>query len=657
MTLSEQRGHSSTASLPALEQRIATLERELEAARLREASWNRKEEDLTDFVENAVMGLHRVGPDGTILWANAADWELLGYTAEEYVGHNIAEFHADQTVLFSILERLLDGTALRDQPAVLKCKDGSVRHVIISSNAHFENGRFMNTRCFTRDVTQQRLAEAALREARQHMAAIVESSVDAIVGLDLEGRINAWNRGAESIFGYAREEMVGRHITTIVPPELHNEEQEIIARVRSGKRVEHYETVRVAKHGARLDISLTVSPVRDSHGTIIGISKVSRDITARKAAQRELAEEARRKDEFLAILAHELRNPLAPIRYALSIAKQPNRSADQQHRAEEVIGRQVEHMARLLDDLLDVSRIARGHVELRKKWVDLTAIVGAAIDSTRPVIDQKQHTLTVDLPREPLRLEADPVRVTQILVNLLTNAAKYTDRGGQIQLRAWREGDMIAFAVRDNGIGIAPAMIPRLFTLFTQAKPALQRSEGGLGVGLALVKGFVEMHGGSVQARSEGNNQGSEFIVRLPVGAPQTDADAIEAGHAAQPSQRLRVLVADDNADAAQTCAMLMQMWGHDVRMAHDGAEAVTVAEAFKPDVAILDIGMPHLNGYQAAKQMRDAAWSRNLTLIAVTGWGQDDDKQRAMDAGFDHHLTKPVDPSVLQPVLEALGP
>jgi PAS domain S-box-containing protein len=634
----------------------AELARELEEARDRERVWMRSERELRDFVENAVVGLHKVGPDGTILWANAADWELLGYTRDEYIGRNIAEFHADQTNLCAILQTLLAGQALRERPATLRCKDGSLRHVLISSNSHFEAGRFVNTRCFTRDVTAQVRAEAELRQAREHLAAIVESSDDAILAVDLEGRITSWNRGAQAAYGYSPEEAIGKPIFIIVPPESHDEERRIAETIRSGGRVAHYETVRLTRDGRRLDVSLTASPIPDADGRLIGISKVGRDITERKRAQRALAEETRRKDEFLAILAHELRNPLAPVRYALTITRQPNCTPEQRGRAEAVIARQVEQMARLLDDLLDVSRIARGHVELRRRTTDLTSVIGAAIEAARPLIDEKHHALELELPREALRLDADPVRLTQILSNLLTNAAKYTDPGGRIQVRASSAGGWLELAVRDNGMGLAPEMIPRLFTLFSQAEPALKRSQGGLGIGLALVRGFAEMHGGTVEARSAGPGQGSEFIVRLPVGAAIADQGAGESAAACPVnSARLRVLVADDNEDSAQTCAVLLELWGHEVKVAHGGRQALELARTFEPHIALLDIGMPDMSGYELAKAMRAQAWGKRATLVAVTGWGQDDDRQKASSAGFDHHLTKPVDPERIQPLLEPL--
>lgn len=646
---------AAVESTRSLKERIRALERQVAELEARDRERSDREQELTDFVENAVVGLHKVAGDGTILWANEADCALLGYTRDEYLGRNIADFHADRQALCNILERLQAGEALKEAPAVLRCKDGSLRHVLISSNAHFEDGKFVNTRCFTRDVTEQRRVEAALLDASIRLAAVVESSEDAILTVDLAGTITSWNRGAVSIYGYTPEEILGAPIHTLIPAELHDEEAAIMERLRAGERIEHYETVRVRKGGARVDISLTVSPVRDHLGNLVGISKVARDISRRKREERDIVESARRKDEFLAILSHELRNPLAPIRYALTLARQPNTTPAQRDRAEEVIARQVDHMGRLLDDLLDVSRIARGHVELHKKWLDLTSVVGASIDAARPLLDRKGHTLSLDLPREALRFEADPVRVTQVLSNLLNNAAKYTDHGGHIHLRAWREEGLVAISVKDDGIGMNEAMVPRLFQLFSQAHPAINRSEGGLGIGLALVKGFVEMHGGRVEARSGGPGCGSEFVVRFPIGHGPREAKA-PPGELPRVSSRLRVLIADDNADSAETCAMLMQVWGHEVRVAHNGAEALKVAEEFQPQVALLDIGMPQLNGYQLAEAIRVRPWATRTVLIAVTGWGQEDDKEEASRAGFDHHLTKPVDPATLEPLLKVAG-
>src|SRR6204780_660629 len=362
------------------------------------------------------------------------------------------------------------------------------------------------------------------------LAAIVASSDDAIVSKTLDGQIQSWNAGATRIFGYLADEVVGKPITIIIPPEFHEEERRILAKVRSGERIDHFDTIRLTKDGRRIAISLTVSPIRDSQGTIVGASKVARDISERKASEQALRESAqglraseealrdadRRKDEFLALLAHKMRNPLAPIRYALAMNRKEGRTAEQQRRAEEIIERQVTHMSRLLDDLLDVSRITRGSLEMKKTPTELTLIIGSAIETARPILDAKHHAFLLDLPAEAVRLEADPVRLAQVFSNLLINAAKYTDPGGQIQLRATQQEGELIVAIRDNGMGISPDMMPRLFMLFSQAPSALGRAEGGLGVGLSLVRGLIALHGGNVKALSEGPGRGSEFIVRIP---------------------------------------------------------------------------------------------------------------------------------------------
>jgi PAS domain S-box-containing protein len=487
------------------------------------------------------------------------------------------------------------------------------------------------------------------------LAAIVESSDDAIVSKTLEGCILSWNAGATRIFGYEAAEVIGKPITIIIPPELHDEERHILEQVRGGRRIDHFDTVRVAKDGRRVDISLTVSPVRDARGVIIGASKVARDITERKRAEQALRDADRRKDEFLAMLAHELRNPLAPIRYALAAAKISGRSAEQRKRAEEVVERQVAHMSRLLDDLLDVSLVTRGTLVLKKGRTELTSVIGTAIETARPLIDAKQHRLSLELPTQPVQLEADAVRLSQVFANLLINAAKYTDPGGDIRLRATQLPNEVLVAVRDNGIGIPHAVMPRLFTLFEQADPSGARTQGGLGVGLALVRGLVALHGGAVTAKSEGAGRGSEFTVRLPIGLAMSDPadEALCAGD--DPSGApCRVLVVDDSRDAADTCATLLELSGHRVQKAYSGRRALEVGGIFHPQVLLMDIGLPDVDGYQLARTIRASSWGRDILLIAVTGWGQEADRRRALEAGFDHHLTKPAAAEALDALLRA---
>jgi PAS domain S-box-containing protein len=509
---------------------------------------------------------------------------------------------------------------------------------------------------------------AELESARVHeralLAAIVDSSDDAIVSKTLEGKILSWNRGATRIFGWEPHEVIGKPITIIIPPELHAEEREILRKLSQGERIDHFDTVRVAKDGRRVAISLTVSPVRDADGRVIAASKIARDVSERKLAEERLraSEEAlrladRRKDEFLALLAHELRNPLAPIRYALAANKKPGRTPQQCRQADEIIERQVAHMSRLLDDLLDVSRITRGTLELKRTRVELTSVIGAAIETARPMLDEKHHTLVLDLPTQPLQLEADVVRLAQVFSNLLINAAKYTDPGGRIQLRAARQEADVIVSVSDNGIGIPADMLPRVFNMFFQSHAALARAEGGLGVGLSLVRGLVRLHGGSVEARSDGPGRGSEFTVRLPLGiARQEPADAQAEAEALSPDAGLKILVVDDNRDAADTCAMLLEASGHHVQTAYTGRQALELARVFRPHAMLLDIGLPDMDGYRLAQQVRATPWGRAAVLVAVTGWGQEQDRQRAVAAGFDQHLVKPISADTVEALLQSLA-
>jgi len=377
-----------------------------------------------------------------------------------------------------------------------------------------------------------------------------------------------------------------------------------------------------------------------------------REIASRERAEAALREADRRKDEFLATLAHELRNPLAPIRQAALISQSPTATEAQKRWSHDVISRQVQHMSLLLDDLLDVSRITRGTLELRRQPTELAAIVEAAVETARPAIDAKRHELLVDIPSAAVRFSADPLRLAQVLSNLLTNAAKYTDPEGQIRVGAGVSAGTLTVSVTDSGIGIPPQDIAGVFAMFSQVKSTQDRSEGGLGIGLALAKGLVELHNGTLEAHSRGVGFGSEFIVRLPL----TDADRQSSQPASEQhgprSSSRRVLIADDNRDAAESLAVLLRMDGHEVTLAYDGPQALAVLAHARPEVALLDIGMPGLNGYEVARRVRHGPLGHAVTLIAVTGWGQDRDKAQAREAGFDHHFTKPVDPVRLSELL-----
>jgi signal transduction histidine kinase/ActR/RegA family two-component response regulator len=371
----------------------------------------------------------------------------------------------------------------------------------------------------------------------------------------------------------------------------------------------------------------------------------------------QLRDSDRRKDEFLAVLAHELRNPLAPIRNSLQLLRMGNGNGEIIEQARSVMERQLEHMVHLIDDLLDVSRITRGKIQLRKERVELAAAVQSALEAARPLIEASNHELTVRLPPEPTYLDADPTRLAQVFSNLLTNAAKYTERAGRIWLTVERQSGDAVVSVRDTGIGIAAEYLPRVFQMFSQVAPALERSQGGLGIGLSLVKGLVEMHGGTVEAHSDGPGKGSQFVVRLPVVDLLTHR-SIDPERDAAASARCspsRILVVDDNRDSVDSLATVLQLQGHDIQTARDGVEAVQAAAAFRPNLVLLDIGLPKMNGYEAAQRIRQHDWGKTMVLIAMTGWGQDEDKRRALQAGFDHHMTKPVDPVALEKLMAVL--
>jgi CheY-like chemotaxis protein/nitrogen-specific signal transduction histidine kinase len=371
-------------------------------------------------------------------------------------------------------------------------------------------------------------------------------------------------------------------------------------------------------------------------------------------AEAALRDADRRKDEFLATLAHELRNPLAPIRQAALLSRSPGATEQQRAWAHDVITRQVQNMSLLLDDLLDISRITRGTLELRRQPTSLASIVESAVETARPAIDDKRQTLTIDLPDRPVELDVDPLRISQVLSNLLTNAAKYTDPEGHISLYGEIDGAEVVIHVRDDGIGISAEQLPRIFEMFSQVREIQERSAGGLGIGLALSRGLVELHGGRIAARSAGLGQGSEFSIHLPFVA-NTPAEPVAEKADSVPSRPRRVLIADDNVDAGESLAMLLQLDGHEVGIARNGPEALELYERMRPEIAILDIGMPGLSGYDVARRIRQRNDAAQVTLIALTGWGQEADKARAMAAGFHHHFTKPVEPSTLSALISRL--
>jgi PAS domain S-box-containing protein len=933
------------------------------------AERQRAAEDLRAERERYRVTLSSIGDaviatdtEGRVTFLNPVARELMGWDPDAAAGRPLGDVFrivneatrrpVENPALRALREGVVVGLA---NHTVLIARDGAERPIDDSAAPMLdERGHPVGAVLVFRDVTERRRAE----EARARLAAIVESSEDAIVSKTLDGVIRSWNAGAERLFGYPAGEAVGRPITLIIPPERLDEEREILGRLRRGERVEHFETVRVAKDGRRLDISLTVSPVRDAEGRVIGASKVARDITDRKRAEiarreseqrfRQLAdampqlawtarpdgtidylnrrwteftglpetvgnegwgqilhpddarpagerwaasvatgtsfemeirlldrrrqtyrwhlirtvaardetgkvvrwfgtgtdiheqkrveesarylaeasaalagvvdyestlqkvatlavphfadwsavdvfngghlrrlavahqdtektqlahelmrryppdpeapggvfavlrtgkpevvgeitddllvrgakdeehlrlirslglksyicvplvvsgntfgaltfataesgrrytdadlalatdlahraavaventqlyqalrEADRRKDEFLATLAHELRNPLAPIRNALQILKMPRVDAGTVERSLDMMERQVHHLVRMVDDLLDVSRVMRGKIELRRERFELATVVARAVETVQPLVDAQGHQLSVRLPPESLPVEADPVRLAQAVGNLLTNAAKYTEPGGRIWLIAERDGGVAVLRVRDTGIGISPAMLPRIFELFVQVDHTSTKAQGGLGIGLTLVKNLVEMHNGTVEAHSEGLGKGSEFVVRLPLSAQGLDrVHDGEAGEQARESPSpsgYRLMVVDDNQDAANSLAMLLELHGHEVRVAYSGMAALEMTKTYTPGVVFLDIGMPGMDGYEVARRLRQQPGLGNVVLAALTGWGQQADRRRTAEAGFNHHLVKPPEPQAIENVLAEL--
>ena len=407
--------------------------------------------------------------------------------------------------------------------------------------------------------------------------------------------------------------------------------------------------------GQRLTALAHASPIHNEMGRLIGAVNVLVDISDRKRSEDALKEADRSKNEFLATLAHELRNPLAPIRAAVKTLQIKSPTPESQA-ALDVIERQTRQMTRLIDDLLDVARITSNKLELRREQIELRDVLKAAVETSRPLIEQGGHKLTVRSPSAPIHIDGDPVRLAQVVSNLLNNAAKYTERGGRIWLTATRKGNDAVIKVRDTGIGISAEVMPQIFQMFAQADRAINGSAGGLGIGLTLVKRLIEMHGGTITAQSEGRGKGSEFIMRVPTTSACVSQPEIPTEEATtETSKPIRILVVDDNQDSADSLGLLLQLLGNEVRIAHDGLAGVNLANEFQPRVVLLDIGLPTLNGFEAAERIRQQPWGKEAVMIAVTGWGETVDRQRSKKAGFDYHLVKPVDPDVLTRLLQTL--
>ncbi|HKQ76795.1 MAG TPA: ATP-binding protein [Blastocatellia bacterium] len=526
-----------------------------------------------------------------------------------------------------------------------------------------------------RDVAKRERAEMQLRERAEEIEAMMEAMPAVVlIAHDPDCTVISGNRVAQESLRMPKGSNISKSAPDGQQPthfkvlscgrELLPYELPVQSAAR-GIEVRGNEHEVVFDDGERRHFFGNAMPLRDESGHVRGAISAFVDITARVMAEESLREADQRKDEFLAMLAHELRNPLAPILNAISILNRPNLSDEQFEWSKGVIERQVGHLTRLVDDLLDVSRITQGKIILRKENLDLTKMVRRALETSRPLIDARKHQLTVSLPSETVRLRGDIMRLAQVLSNLLNNAAKYTDEGGAIWLTAEHVGDDVVLRVKDNGMGIPVEELPYVFDLFIQAGRSLDRAQGGLGIGLTLARSIVELHGGRIEALSEGPGQGSEFVIYLPLLELQPFlGDALRNVHgsymgveAAAPALSIcrRVLVVDDNADSAESLALALTLEGYDAKLAYDGPGAVELASAFQPQVALLDIGLPGMSGYELARQLRRRPGGSEMALIALTGYGQADDRRKSREAGFDHHLTKPVNYDTLVALINSL--
>ncbi len=608
--------------------------------------------------------LFMLDPTGHVVTWNTGAEHIKGYRAEEAIGKHFSQFYSDEAVASGEPERELEIAAAEGRFKGDGCrvrKDGSRfwANVVITA-LRSEAGELNGFVKVIHDMTEQRARDQALREAEERMRSVVNHVVDGIITIDERGLVESFNPAAEKTFGYAAGEVVGRNVNMLMPEPYRSGHDGYITNY---SRTHQPKIIGIGREvqGRRRDGSIFPMELAVSEFTLAGrryFTGIIRDITERKRLEQELHkrvaeldETGHRKDEFLAMLAHELRNPLAAITTAVELSTLSG-VQDQINWSMEVINRQVKHLTRLIDDLLDVSRLTRGKVQLRKETIDAYHVIQGALEAIRSLIQQRNHELIVSF-QPGLRLDADPTRLEQILVNLLTNAAKYTESGGTIWFKAEHEGNDIIIKVRDNGIGIPPEKLPQMFELFAQGDRSLARSEGGLGIGLTLARSLAEMHGGSVTATSEGLGRGSEFVVRLPAVAARTEAiPPFPAQTPQSNSHRARILIVDDSVDMVRGLARLLELLGHDVQTAHDGPTAIATARVHRPEFVLLDLGLPGMDGYQVATLLRQEQGFQDAVIIAVSGHGEEDDRRRSRAAGFDHHLVKPVDHTVLVALL-----
>ena len=605
--------------------------------------------------------------EGRITFLNLVAQELVGWKSEDAINRNLSDvFHivneqtrqpVENPAMRALMEGKIVGLA---NHTVLIAKDGTERPIDDSAAPIRDaEGKIIGSVLVFRDISERKRAEEALREAERRWRSLAEALPN-LVWTDLpDGQCDYLSSQWGSYTGIPEKELLGlAWLERVIHPD--DRERTLACWTAAVEDKGEFDLeYRIRRHDGQYRWFKTRGvPIRDESGRIIYWFGTCTDIEDYKRAEEALREADRRKDEFLATLAHELRNPLAPIRNSLQILKMPRVDAATVQQTREMMERQVHHLVRLVDDLLDVSRVMRGKIELRREPVELATIVARAVETAKPLIEVQGHQLDISVSPESLLLDADPIRLAQVVGNLLTNSAKYSEGHGHIWLTAERENGQAVLKVRDSGIGIAPDMLPHVFELFVQADHASTKAQGGLCIGLTLVKNLVEMHDGSVEAHSAGLGKGCEFVIRLPIKAEERRESSEKESGLQQPERSPsghRLLVVDDNKDAAMSLATLLRLQGHEVRIADNGSLALEMANSYRPDLVFLDIGMPGMDGYEVARRMRQMPGLEKTVLTALTGWGQQEDRRRTAKAGFDHHLVKPVEATALENLLAGL--
>jgi PAS domain S-box-containing protein len=634
------------------------LEHEIAQRRLADDALRASEQRYRDLIGAIPAGVVACDAAGTVVFHNAYADRLCGgppgaapacWGPEACAanGHRLANFTAP------LHEVLAGGGPVVDRELSIQRPDGSRIEVLLNITPLRDHaGAVSGAVNIVQDITARKHVEEELRASELRFRTLASTVPVLIWQNDEQGRNVFVNQYYLDFTGKPFEDVMGvRWHELVHPDDAPAYIADYMDAVRARRPWRNLDRLR-RRDGQWRWFDNYAQPLFAPDGSYAGHVGASLDITDAVLAEQALKETDRRKDEFLAVLAHELRNPLAPISNAVHLLRHPDgrRRAD---RLVEMLGRQVRQMIKLVDDLLEISRITRDKIELHPQPLLLADVVHGAVETSRPLIDQYRHHLDVRLPDEPLTLYADSVRLTQVLANLLNNAAKYTDAGGSIELAARRDGLDVEIAVRDNGIGIPPGHLPEVFDMFTQAHRAAGRGQGGLGIGLAMVRSLVQMHGGTVEAKSPGAGRGSEFIVRLPLADAHDAAADGETAAGTAPLAGQRILVVDDNQDAADTLAMLLEADGARARAVYDGAAALAALPGLRPHTVLLDLGMPDMDGFEVARRIRADAACSGVRIVALTGWGQERDRERTRGAGFDFHLTKPVDLAVLHAWLD----